>query len=180
MYKGKKLLLLFAAVTFLMTVTGGSLAYLHAHTGGLTNSFKAAEAGIVVEEKFDGEIKDEVTVKNTGDTQVYIRAAYAVYWKNAQGNVVAEVPSDYSYTLTENPDAAWIKSETENLFYYPTPVDVNDNTAGSLLYCEVKYPQEPIYTLVVEIAAEAIQSKPAEAVEGAWKVSVKTDGSIQK
>lgn len=45
----------------------------------------------------------------------------------------------------------------------------------SLLTCSVSYPEDPGYTLSVEVVAEAIQSNPAEAAEDAWSVRVSDD-----
>ena len=49
--------------------------------------------------------------------------------------------------------------------------------APSLLTCSVLCPEEPVYTLSVEVVAEAIQSTPAEAAEEAWGVRV-SDGVL--
>ena len=53
-----------------------------------------------------------------------------------------------------------------------TPVQPNDLTTGSLLNCKVtKQPENPAYTLNVEILATAIQSEPANAIYDAWGVT---------
>ena len=110
-------------------------------------------------------------VQNTGTAQAYIRASYAVNWLDVNGNIAAAAPEDYSCDLEENPQ--WEKGG-DGYFYYPDPVDPGDE-APSLLTCSVSRPENPEYTLSVEVVAEAIQSNPAEAAEEAWSVRVSGD-----
>ena len=93
-----------------------------------------------------------------------------VNWLHKDGTVAASVPEGYSYSLTENPDNTWTKG-TDGYFYYWTPVASGKSTAGSLLNCTVTYPENPEYTLSVEILATAVQSTPANAVADAWGVT---------
>ena len=108
-------------------------------------------------------------VTNTGDTAAYIRATYVVTWRDMSGNVVPSVPKGYSYSLTENPNGTWKK--IDDYFYYPTPVEPESSTLGSLLTCTVTHPDNPEYVLNVEILASTIQSTPANAVTDAWGVT---------
>ena len=48
------------------------------------------------------------------------------------------------------------------------PVSPGSSTEERPLDCAVTYPENPEYTLSVEVLAEAIQSEPAEAVQQAW------------
>lgn len=84
-------------------------------------------------------------------------------------NIVASVPAGYSYNLAVNPDSKW--KEIGGYYYYPDPVAPNGSTEGSLLNCTVAYPENPEYTLSVEILATAVQSQPASAVTDAWGVT---------
>ena len=130
-------------------------------------------------ESFDQTTKSNVQVKNTGTTDAYIRATYVVNWLDKSGNIAASVPSGYSYSLTENPDGKWTKG-ADGYFYYLSPVAPNASTLGSLLTCTVPYPDNPEYTLSVEILATAIQSVPADAVKAAWGAGfgINADGSL--
>lgn len=162
--------ILFMAIIMLIgAVIGSTVAFLITNTGPVENKFAYASVSCAVEEKFDGSTKEKVQIKNTGSTDAYIRATYVVNWVDAQGNIVASVPDDYSYSLNVNPDGKWTKMG--DYYYYLTPVAPRDSTPGSLLTCTVTRPENPEYRLSVEILATAIQSTPAEAVTEAWGVT---------
>lgn len=163
----KAAVLLTAAVLLIGTVVGSTVAYLIAQTDAVENTFEYAEVSCKVTESFNGSEKTDVKVENTGTTDAYIRATYVVNWLDAQGNIVASDPEDYSYTLTENPGGEWTEGN-DGYFYYLTPVAPGDSTPGSLLTCTVTRPENPKYRLSVEILATAIQSEPASAVKDAW------------
>lgn len=162
----KTLFLILAIVMLIGTVVGTTVAFLVDKTGEVENTFEYAKVSCEVMENFDRETKKDVQIKNTGSTDAYIRATYVVNWVDEGGNIVASVPSGYSYSLTVNPDGKW--TPKDGYFYYPTPVAPDELTQGSLLTCTVTYPQNPEYTLSVEILATAVQSDPASAVQEAW------------
>ena len=162
---------LFMAIIMLIgAVVGSTVAYLITKTGSVENKFTYASISTGIEETFDGTTKSGVKVTNTGDIAAYVRATYVVNWLHKDGTVAASVPEGYSYSLTENPDKTWTKG-TDGYFYYWTPVASGESTAGSLLTCTVTYPENPEYTLSVEILATAVQSTPANAVADAWGVT---------
>lgn len=166
-----KLAILFIAVVMLIgAVVGSTVAFLVTETKPVENKFTYASISTGIVEKFDGTTKSDVKVTNTGTTDAYIRATYVVNWLNKDGTIAASVPTDYTYTLEENPDNTWTKGE-DGYFYYWTPVAPDESTAGSLLTCTVTYPENPEYTLSVEILATAVQSTPANAVQEAWGVT---------
>ena len=166
-----KLAILFIAVVMLIgAVVGSTVAFLVTETAPVENKFTYASISTGIEETFDGTTKSGVKVTNTGDIAAYVRATYVVNWLHKDGTVAASVPEGYSYSLTENPDNTWTKG-TDGYFYYWTPVASGESTAGSLLNCTVTYPENPEYTLSVEILATAVQSTPANAVADAWGVT---------
>lgn len=170
--KARKTATLLVAIVLLIGVAVGStVAYLIASTDRIENKFEYAKTDVTVEEDFDRTTKQNVTVKNNSNIPVYIRATYIVSWVDADGNIVTSVPDGYSITKEENPGGKWIKG-ADGYFYYPTPVQPGESTAGSLLTCTVTYPANREYTLNVEILATAIQSEPKDAVEAAWPVTV--------
>ena len=164
-----KLAILFIAVVMLIgAVVGSTVAFLVTETKPVENKFTYASISTEIKEQFDGTTKKDVQVTNTGDTAAYIRATYVVTWRDMSGNVVPSVPEGYTYTLTENPDNTWKK--IGDYFYYPTPVEPDSSTLGSLLKCEVNSTEHE-YQLHVEILASAIQSTPEDAVREAWGVT---------
>ena len=71
----------------------------------------------------------------------------------------------------------WIKG-TNNTYYYTKPVSPAAQT-GSLLSSPIILEEdENGYMQVIEVFAEAIQSKPYNAVINSWKVSMDANGNI--
>ena len=154
--------LLIAVLLLITTAVGSTAAFLVTKTGPVVEDFAYAQVSC--------QVTDALAVQNTGTAQAYIRASYAVNWLDGEGNIAAAAPEGYSCDLVENPQGAWVEGG-DGYFYYPDPVDPGGETP-SLLTCSVLRPENPEYTLSVEVVAEAIQSDPAEAAEEAWGVSV--------
>ena len=153
--------LLIAVLLLISTAVGSTAAFLVTKTGPVVEDFAYAQVSC--------QVTDTMGVKNTGTAQAYIRASYAVNWRlDGEESIAAAVPEGYSCALAEN--TQWEKGE-DGYFYYPYPVAPGDE-APSLLTCSVSRPENPEYTLSVEVVAEAIQSTPAEAAEEAWGVTV--------
>ena len=179
--KARKTATLLVAIVLLLGVAvGTTVAYLIDRTEKIENQFEYAKTDVTVEEDLTGTTKSNVRVTNNSNIPVYIRATYVVNWVDAAGNIVTSVPTGYEITeRTENPGGKWIKG-ADGYFYYPTPVQPGHLTDGSLLTCTVtKQPENPEYTLNVEILATAIQSEPTDAVVKAWGVTVGADGTLQ-
>ena len=167
--------LLIAIILLISTAVGSTVAFLATKTEPVENSFEYANVSCKVTQNCDtdGSI---VQVKNTGTISAYIRAAVVANWMDVDGNIAASVPEGYSYDLTCS-SGSWAKG-TDGFFYYLLPVAPDALTEGSLLTCTVTCPENPEYTLSVEVLAEAIQSTPASAVNEAWNVAVDGDGKL--
>ena len=176
--KARKTATLLVAIVLLLGVAvGTTVAYLIDRTEKIENKFEYAKTDVTVEETLTGTEKSNVRVENKSNIPVYIRATYVANWVDAKGNIVTSVPDGYDYQLDKNPNNTWKK--VGDYYYYPTPVQPGESTQGSLLYCKVTYPENPEYTLNVEILATAIQSEPKDAVKEAWGVTVDADGNLQ-
>ena len=163
----KKSLLLVAGIVLMLTIAiGGTVAYIVTGTDPVVNTFTPGDVPIDIDEKTDGGVKSDVKITNSGTVPAYIRAKIIVTWKDAQGNVSAIKPvkdTDYEMIIGGNWDIG-----TDGFYYYKEPVAPGASTAGSLLTCKALYPENPEYTLSVEILATAIQSTPASAARNAW------------
>ena len=157
--------LLIAVLLLITTAVGSTAAFLVTKTEPVEEDFAYAQVSC--------QVTDALAVQNTGTAQAYIRASYAVNWLDVNGNIVAAAPEGYRCGLVENQDD-WTEGG-DGYFYYPYPVAPGGETP-SLLTCSPSYPEDPAYTLSVEVVAEAIQSDPAEAAEEAWGVTV--SGSV--
>lgn len=167
----KAAVLLLSMILLIGIAVGTTVAFLVARTEPMKSTFEYAKVSCEVTGS-----KENVQIKNTGNTAAYIRATYVVTWRDADGKVAVSVPGGYSYTLTENLSNNW-KKGTDGYFYYTSPVAPGNSTLDSLPTCNVTYPDNPEYTLSVEILAEAIQSEPAEAVQQAWGATI-VDGKL--
>lgn len=167
----KAAVLIIAVLLLLGAAVGSTVAFLTTKTGPVENSFEYAKVSCEVTGS-----KENVQIKNTGNTAAYIRATYVVTWRDADGKVAVSVPGDYSYTLTENLGNYWSKG-TDGYFYYSLPVIPGSSTEGIRLDCAVTCPENPEYSLSVEVLAEAIQGEPAEAVQQAWGATI-VDGKL--
>lgn len=163
--------LIMAVLLLLGAAVGSTVAFLIDNTGPVENKFAYASVSCEVKEDFNGNTKKNVQITNTGSTDAYIRATYVVNWVDKDRKIAASDPAGYSYNVTENPDSKWTKG-SDGYFYYTSPVAPGASTEGSLLTCTVvTSPDNPEYTLSVEVLAEAIQSTPANAVTEAWGVT---------
>jgi len=131
----RKSMLVIACIALVLTVTvGGTLAYLIATDGPLTNTFTPTRVTCSVIEEGNansnnnefsvGESKDNVKIQNTGTTAAYIRAAVAANWVDANGNIVAPVEN-----LTFERGSGWSKNEADGFYYYETPVNPGETTS---------------------------------------------------
>ena len=161
----KAAVLLLSMILLIGIAVGTTVAFLVARTEPMKSTFEYAKVSCEVTGS-----KENVQIKNTGTTEAYIRATWVVNWLDANGKIAASVPAEYSYSLTSNPDGTW-QAGNDGYYYYWTPVAPGASTPGSLLTCTVTYPENPEYTLSVEILATAVQSAPAKAVQEAWGVT---------
>lgn len=174
----KRLVLLITSLSILFVLAvGTTLAYLFDKTEPIVNTFTPSTVGIDIEEKTDDYVKEEVKIKNTGDIDVYVRAIVVVSWKDDSGNVYATAPvEDTDYKVTWTMDG-WV--EKDGVYYYTSPVKPGESTGILLTDCEpVKGKAPEGYKLSVEILSSAIQAEPTNAVEDAWGVTVKEDGTL--
>ena len=167
--------LLIAIILLISTAVGSTVAFLATKTEPVENSFEYANVSceVMQDRDTDGSI---VQVKNTGTISAYIRAAVVANWIDVDGNIAASVPEGYSYDLTCS-SGSWAQGK-DGFFYYLLPVAPGALTEGSLLTCTVACPEDPEYTLSVEVLTEAIQSTPASAVNEAWSAAVDGSGML--
>ena len=167
--------LLIAIILLISTAVGSTVAFLATKTKPVEDSFEYANVSCEVTQNCDtdGSI---VQVKNTGTISAYIRAAVVANWIDVDGNIAASVPEGYSYDLTCS-SGSWAQGK-DGFFYYLLPVAPGALTEGSLLTCTVACPEDPEYTLSVEVLTEAIQSTPASAVNEVWSAAVDGSGML--
>lgn len=175
--KNKQLIALLSVLTVILGLAGGiTLAYIFTQTQPIENTFRPTEVTVEIEEEFDGSVKSDVKITNTGTAPSYIRAAVVVTWVTSDGSTLAETPvegEDYDITYAEN--TGWLKGD-DGYWYYTTPVNPNESTGILIDEC-TQLAEKADCQLAVEILASAIQSDPSDAVTEAWGVTV-LDGVI--
>ena len=180
--KRKALVLLSVVAVLAVLFVGTTAALLVSTSGPVTNTFKPADIGCSVSEVFENNVKRDVGIVNTGDTEVYIRAAIVVTWQDgntSQPSVYGKMPTTADYTMELNLDD-WFQ-DSDGFYYCRTPVAAHQSTPVLIEECTANQNTTPAgYGLHVEILGSAIQSVPAEAVHELWKVvSVNSDGNLE-
>lgn len=171
-----KLVLLVLALALLSGAVLGTLAYLVAGTGNVTNTFTPAKVPNTPHEEIDDEFaKTEITIQNTGDISAYIRIRLVTYRVDDNGNHIGGTATIPAFTL----NTGWFKQG--DFYYYDTAVEPNALTPNLLASGEkiplVEYDDADGGKQVIEVISESIQSVPASTVETAWGVKV-VDGKL--
>lgn len=182
-----KALLLIASLAVLLTVTVGSTAaWLVSKPAAVENDFVPGKVACQVLEKFGTEsgasVKRNVRVKNTGNTDAYIRVLLVFTWKDDKGNIFSNKPQegkDYQIVMDDLTDWIMQKSDAGVYFYYKKRVAPEEETRNLIesLYqiATVTGPEKGKYKLSVDILADAVQADPPEAVADSWGVDVEND-----
>lgn len=172
---GRKAALILSLCLIFALAVGTTLALLKANTDPVTNTFKAAESKITIEENTDNGIKSEIYVKNEGTATSYVRVKLVMNWVDGNGKVVSG---------GNLPEVALNESDwfvQGGIYYYTKPVAPKDLTANLLQEGKpIKQESAPDGChLEVTVLAESIQAAPSTAVEGAWTaVKVGSDGNL--
>lgn len=173
----RSFVLLVSCLALLVSVTG-TLAYLVTNTPDVVNTFTPGKVSCTVEEpgwQNGNTVKQNVTIKNTGNTDAFIRAAVVATWVDEAGNISATPVESSDYTLQID-NSSW----TELNGYYYCNISVAPNASTPVLITEAspfagKAPSG--YTLCIDILADAIQSKPDSVVQECWGVTI-SEGSV--
>lgn len=177
--KKKVSMLLVSLVLIAAIAVGSTVAFIATSTEPITNIFNPANVTIDIDEKIENGVKTDVQVKNTGNTDAFIRAKIVVTWKDTNGNVSATKPvEDTDYTMTLN-EADWFQG-TDGFYYCKTSVAPNGFTPVLIEKCEKTRTPPDGYDLSVEIIASGIQSTPDGAVKEAWGMTVDANGQLTK
>lgn len=165
---GRPVVLLAALLLLLAFGAGATLAYLDTLAGPVENRFIPSRVTTEVEETFDGTIKSKVAIRNTGDTQAWIRGAVVITWQDANGNVAGKMPVEgKDYTISYDLEHGWIKGQ-DGFCYWTKPVDGGALTGVLIENCTAMDTAPDGYFLTVEILGSGIQSKPARVFNENW------------
>lgn len=166
--------LLLSMVLLIAIAIGGTVAYLVTKDAPVKNTFTPSHVACEVTEKFNCAVKENVNVKNTGNTEAYIRVKLVTYRVNALGQHIGGAAAIPDFT----PGTNWVKFG--DYYYYTLPVKPGRKPENNLIdemTLTGSYPDADGGKQVIEVMAEAIQSGPQQAVGQAWGVSI-TQGKV--
>ncbi len=176
----KKSIILLASLAILAVgIIGGTIAFLVTSTEPVVNQFTIGNFATTIEETFNNNVKTDVSVKNNGDMDVYIRANVVITWTNDAGEVWNTLPvKNTDYTITWGNDK-WV--ESGGFWYYTEKVGAGAGTGILITECKLIDGATPPsgYYLTVDIISQAIQadgvdSTGKKAVVAAWDVDPET------
>lgn len=189
-YINRKSVLITSVALLLLVAVGTTLAYVFTKTDPLENKFNPSKVSCAVVENGNDPVssgnvpvssKKNVQIKNTGDTDAYIRVAVVVNWASKDGTKVwATKPVEGTDYTAWTPGTGWIQIGD---YYYYTQSVAPTKTTGTLIENIEVLDTANIpdgYFLSVEIVASAIQAKPTSVVTSQWGVTVANDGTISK
>ena len=167
----KSLSAMTALILILCVAVGGAVAFIVTGTVPVENKFTPADVTVDIQEDFDGSIKKNVNVKNTGDTDAYIRVKLVTYMADSEDNPIAKNASIPSF----DPGSDWFYCESDDTYYYSKSVAPGDKTSDLIGDSGIELENGQ----VVEVLAEGIQSAPDKAVQEAWPTVKVVDGVLQ-
>lgn len=186
----KKFIVITAVALLLFVTVGSTLAYIFTKTEPVENTFNPSRVACAVVENgsatentddiLETGTKTDVKIKNTGDTDAYIRVAVVVNWASEDGKKVwAQKPvlgTDYSIAYAT--ETGW-EPGPDGYYYYTKSVAPGTLT-GTLINQAKKLQTTPPegYYLSIEIVASAIQSAPDHVVQDAWKIVTGNNGTL--
>lgn len=169
--------LLLSGLLLVTLIVGGTVAYLVTQVTPVTNTFTPSQVTCAVTEDFDGTVKSNVNVTNTGDTEAYIRVKLVTYRVNDNGEHIGGTATVPQFT----PGTNWVK-HSDGYYYYTLPVKPNEQPTAALIESiELTGPYNDADggKQVIEVMAEAIQSGPEKAVGESWGVSIAPNSVTQ-
>lgn len=190
-YINRKSILITSVALLLLVAVGTTLAYVFTKTEPVENKFNPSKVSCAVVENGNlsentanvvqtGNNKTNVQIKNTGDTDAYIRVAVVINWMSEDGTKVwATKPVEGTdYSITYATETGWEKG-SDGYWYYTQSVPPTDgsNLTGILIENATQLVDKgPVgtdntqYYLSVEIVASAIQAEGvgATSAQDAW------------
>lgn len=166
-HRSKGLALLLSIALISVGIVSGVVAWLFTNTDSVVNQFTPGKVTVEVQETLTDNVKSDVKIQNTGNTDAFIRAAVIVTWKDADGNVYGMKPvAGTDYTITYS-NTGW--TQYDGYWYCNTEIPPNAVTPVLIQSCSPVAGTAPEgYALSVEILASGIQSKPTSVAQENW------------
>ncbi len=167
--------ILFISLVLVFSITlGVAVAWLSGRAGDPAYLFEGAFVDCEVVETFDGTVKSNVQVKNTGNVDAYIRATYTVNWvkdgtQNATPLLYHEQPQvGTDYTISYG--SGWTLSN-DGYFYYNQVITPEALTGNFIANLTDNGTAPAGYHLQVTVLPEAVQAEGVNAYQAAWGIT---------
>lgn len=171
-HSSKKSAILIISVIAAITLTvGGTVGYLISRTPPTVNEFTPAAVSCEVSESFDGNIKKDVAVKNTGNVDAYIRAYVVANYVDSDGLVLSTAPLEGTDFRLFHTAGKWLRG-SDGFWYYNEKIAPSRSTENLIDSVELLTEAPDGYYLSLQIIATAIQADPEDAVKESWKVNI--------
>ena len=168
-----KWIIFFAAVILVIFIgAGAALSYISAESEPVRNDLVAGKVSCEVVEVFDGSVKTDVAVKNTGNTSAYIRCDVIANWQSKTNSeeILARAPVEGVDFEIVAGSSVWVEGQ-DGYWYHSEPIEPDEMTEIFIEKISPVTEAPEGYELSVEIIASAIQANPASVVETSWNVS---------
>ncbi len=168
--KTKNLILTVSIVLTVLVAVTSTVAFIMTESDKKINTFEPANVSCEVAETFADGVKSNVRIKNTGNTEAFIRAFITVNFISvSDGKIYANAPvenTDYTIDYGNN----WIKG-ADGFWYYTEAIAPEKATLNLIDRAEAIGSAPEGYRLSVEIIATALQSEPVSVVSDAWGIT---------
>lgn len=175
--KGRLTAMIVSVVLILALAIGGTIAWMSTKTDSVVNTFNPSRVTCEVKEGFDGKVKTDVNVQNTGDIPAFIRVKLVSYRTNDAGDHIGGVAEAPSFNF----GAGWVRYG--DYYYYTKPVapgEMPETNLANSITLEGSYKDADGGHQSIDVIAEAIQAGPEAAVQAAWgnNFSIKANGEL--
>ena len=125
----------------------------------------------------DPMVKGNLSITNTGNVPVYVRAYIVGWWENSEGVVVAPWTNndgEWSGAAWEKGTSNWVISDHDGFFYHTQPVDPGQTTEKLFdTYTLTAVSPNPDARLILNVVTQAVLHYQ---VEQAWPHATSTVG----
>ena len=160
------------ALALVLAISAGTAAYLVSQSEKVDNEFVPSFVACEVQQTLDGITKKDISVKNTGNINAYIRATVIINYVdvNDESRVWAIDPKEnVDYTIVFG-DPRWIKG-ADGFWYYTSSIEPEAYTEN-LIDSITDLGKAPSgFQLSVKVLVAAIQSDPVSVVIETWGVT---------
>lgn len=116
-----------------------------------------------IQEEFDGVRRTNVSIRNTGDTDSFFRAAVIITWRDSDGKLCQKVPAEGTdYEIVYG--SGWV--HLGGYYYWQGPVSPGKTTGNLIESCvPLQTGPDEVYSLSVEVLADGVQCLPGLAAK---------------